>query len=53
VDHATAVIHAYLPGPDGGVAIAETLFGVNNPSGRLSFTYVPTDSQGAENEDSG
>lgn len=38
VDHANAVIHAYLPGPDGGVAIAETLFGINNPSGRLSFT---------------
>lgn len=34
-----AVIEAYWPGDEGGVAIAETLFGDNNPSGKLPFTY--------------
>ncbi|CAM9496692.1 unnamed protein product [Ectocarpus sp. 6 AP-2014] len=34
-----AVLHAYLPGPAGGQAVAEVLFGSVNPSGRLPITY--------------
>ena len=34
-----AVLMAYLPGDWGGQAIAETIFGLNNPSGKLPFTY--------------
>jgi beta-glucosidase len=36
---ANAVVNAYLPGPDGGKGIADVLFGLENPSGRLPFTY--------------
>ena len=41
IDDATAVVWAGLPGPEGGVAIAELLTGANdfNPSGRLPITY--------------
>ncbi len=35
----SAVVEAYWPGDEGGRAIAETLFGLNNPSGKLPFTY--------------
>ncbi|MFN3404163.1 MAG: glycoside hydrolase family 3 N-terminal domain-containing protein [Cytophagaceae bacterium] len=34
-----AVFVAMRPGDEGGRAIAETLFGDNNPSGKLPFTY--------------
>ncbi|MFP5470580.1 MAG: beta-glucosidase [Bacteroidia bacterium] len=36
---ANAILIGYLPGDEGGIAIAETLFGDNNPSGKLPFTY--------------
>jgi beta-glucosidase len=36
---ADAVIHGYLPGPAGGMGIAEVIFGLTNPSGRLTHTY--------------
>jgi len=39
VNLADAILMAYLPGPEGGQAIAEILFGIINPSGKLSFTY--------------
>lgn len=34
-----AVLMAYLPGNQGGQAIADILFGEVNPSGKLPFTY--------------
>jgi beta-glucosidase len=34
-----AIVLTYLPGPCGAKALANILFGVVNPSGRLPFTY--------------
>jgi len=34
-----AILMAYLPGNEGGIAIAKTMSGENNPSGKLPFTY--------------
>ncbi|MCX6984182.1 MAG: glycoside hydrolase family 3 C-terminal domain-containing protein [Lentisphaerae bacterium] len=34
-----AMIHCWYPGAEGGTAIAQTLFGENNPAGRLPVTF--------------
>lgn len=34
-----AILHAYWPGSQGARAIAQTVLGDNNPSGKLPFTY--------------
>ncbi|KAJ2897257.1 hypothetical protein IWW38_001778 [Coemansia aciculifera] len=45
VHSASAILQAYLPGAYGGLPIAETLYGLVNPSGRLPYSYPASESQ--------
>jgi len=38
-EHANAVLEAWYPGEEGGLAVAKTLSGANNPAGRLPVTF--------------
>ena len=38
-DHIPAILEAWYPGEFGGRAIAETLFGDNNPAGKLTVSF--------------
>lgn len=38
--NASSILMAYYPGMEGGSVIAETLFGENNPGGKLPFVLV-------------
>ncbi len=41
-DHADAILYGFSPGAFAGQAVAETLFGQNNPSGKLPVTVPKT-----------
>ncbi len=38
-EHVPAILEAWYPGEFGGTAVAETLFGSNDPAGRLTITF--------------
>jgi beta-glucosidase len=40
IDHVDVLLESWYPGEQGGTAIAETLFGDNNPGGRLPMSWV-------------
>jgi len=40
-----AVLNVWYPGEVGGTAVAETLFGISNPSGKLPITYPVHEAQ--------
>jgi beta-glucosidase len=50
-DHANAILDAWYAGEEGGTAIAQTLAGTNNPSGRLPVTFYKGVEQLPEFED--
>lgn len=40
-----AILEAWFPGPQGGTAVAEALFGAYNPGGKLTMTFPKTTGQ--------
>ncbi len=49
-ENTNAVLEAYYPGQQGGIAIAETLFGLNNPTGKTPIQF-PRDMDSVVNQE--
>jgi beta-glucosidase len=45
IDQVGAVIESWIPGEDGGTAVAEVLFGEFNPGGKLPITFPRSSGQ--------
>ena len=45
IDDVPAILNVWYPGEAGGTAVAETLFGYSNPSGKLPITYPVHEAQ--------
>ncbi len=50
-ENTSAIIMAYYPGQQGGIAIAETIYGMNKPTGKLPIS-VPRDMDSVMNQSS-
>jgi beta-glucosidase len=48
-ENTNAILEAYYPGQQGGIAIAETLFGLNNPTGKTPLQF-PRDMQSVNDQ---
>ncbi len=48
-ENTNAILEAYYPGQQGGIAIAETLFGLNNPTGKTPMQF-PRDMESVNNQ---
>ncbi len=49
-ENTNAILEAYYPGQQGGIAIAETLFGLNNPTGKTPIQF-PRDMDSVVNQE--
>lgn len=49
-ENTNSILEAYYPGSQGGIAIAETLFGMNNPTGKTPMQF-PRDMESVNNQE--
>ena len=49
-ENTNAILEAYYPGQQGGIAIAETLYGMNNPTGKTPIQF-PRDMASVNNQE--
>lgn len=49
-ENTNSILEAYYPGSQGGIAIAETLFGMNNPTGKTPIQF-PRDMESVNNQE--